>query len=147
MKYISKSLEETKNIAGNVLKTLEKKERATVIALEGDLGAGKTAFSQAVGEILGVKETMQSPTYVIEKIYEINFKDFKHLIHIDAYRLEEDKELLHLGWEEIVSEPENLILIEWPERVSKIIPQDSIKINFEFIDETTREISTDLILS
>lgn len=140
MKYISNNLEETKKFAESVLNALEKQPTGTVIALQGDLGAGKTAFSQAVGEILGVKEVMQSPTFVIEKIYEINFKGFTHLIHIDAYRLEKKEELLHLGWEEITNRPENLIFIEWPERVEEIIPESALRINFKFIDETTREI-------
>jgi tRNA threonylcarbamoyladenosine biosynthesis protein TsaE len=140
MKVLSKSLNETKDLAREFLETLEKKETGTVVALQGDLGAGKTAFSQAVGEALGVRETMQSPTFVIEKIYEINFKGFTHLIHIDAYRLERKEELLHLGWEEICNRSENLILIEWPERVGEIIPPSAHKINFRFVDETSREI-------
>ena len=141
MKYLSESLEETRKIAEQLLDTLEKGDVGTVVALQGDLGAGKTAFSQAIGEILGVRETMQSPTFVIEKIYEINFKGFTHLIHIDAYRLDRKEELLHLGWEEIINRPENLVLIEWPERVGDIVPERAHMIHFKFIDETTREIN------
>lgn len=140
MKHLSESLEETKEIAKDVLSNINKGNGGTVIALQGDLGAGKTTFSQAVGEILGVRDVMQSPTFVIEKIYEINFQGFTHLIHIDAYRLDKKEELLHLGWEEIIARPENLILIEWPERVQEIIPERAIKIYFKFINETTREI-------
>lgn len=111
-----------------------------VVALQGDLGAGKTAFAQEIGKILGVVDQMQSPTFVIEKIYAINFKGFKRLIHIDAYRLEKDSELLHLGWEEITKEPENLIFLEWPENVSGVIPADAKRVLFKFVDETTRAI-------
>ena len=100
-----------------------------VVALQGDLGAGKTTFAQAVGLELGVNESMQSPTFVIEKIYEIDWNGFKNLIHIDAYRLEKDEELLHLGWQEIISEPENFILIEWPENVAGIIPENAKRIS------------------
>ena len=141
MKYISKNLGETAKIAEDFLNTISPSNKACVIALQGDLGAGKTAFSKAVGEILGVTENVTSPTFVIEKIYPINWKGFKNLIHIDAYRIEKDSELLHLGWEEIVQEAENLVLIEWPENVSGIIPEDAKRINFKFIDEDTREIS------
>jgi len=63
------------------------------------------------------------------------------LIHIDAYRLEKDEELLHLGWQEIISEPENFILIEWPENVAGIIPENAKRISLKFVDENTREIS------
>lgn len=140
MRHLSKSLEETDKIARDFLETLEPKSQATIVALEGDLGAGKTAFAQAVGKVLGVVENMHSPTFVIEKIYAINFKNFKRLIHIDAYRLEKEQELLHLGWEEIIKEPENLILVEWPENVVGIIPAEAKRIFFKFIDASSREI-------
>lgn len=116
-------------------------ERATVVALHGELGAGKTTFTQEVGRILGVGENMHSPTFVIMKIYEIDWKGFKNLIHVDAYRIEKESELLHLGWQEMVSEPENLIFIEWPENVPNLIPQEAKRINFKHVDEQTREIS------
>ncbi|MEK7177004.1 MAG: tRNA (adenosine(37)-N6)-threonylcarbamoyltransferase complex ATPase subunit type 1 TsaE [Patescibacteria group bacterium] len=141
MHHFSKSLPETRNIAKDFLDTIEYGKNATVVALEGDLGAGKTAFTQEVGKVLGITENMQSPTFVIEKIYAINFKNFKRLIHIDAYRLEKESELLHLGWEEIIKEPENLIFIEWPENVAKIIPKNTRKISFKFVDDKTREIN------
>ena len=139
MRHISKSLEETREVAEGVVRDLDLGEEATVIALRGNLGSGKTAFSQAVGSVLGINE-MSSPTFVIEKIYPIDYRGFKHLIHIDAYRLEKHAELLHLGWAEICREKENLILIEWPDRVSEIIPENAKRINFKFVDETTREI-------
>ena len=152
MRHLSKSPKETSKIAEDFLDTLEPKDRATVVALEGELGAGKTAFAQEVGKFLGVIDIMQSPTFVIEKIYSIDWKGFKNLIHIDAYRLEKparpddsghsggESELLHLGWEEIIKEPENLILIEWPENVQGVIPADAKRIYFKFINEQTREI-------
>lgn len=141
MKYLSKSPKETSKIANSFLNTLKSTSRATVVALQGDLGAGKTAFAQEVGKILGVTENMHSPTFVIEKIYEIDFKHFKRLIHVDAYRLEKESELLHLGWEDLIKEPENLVLIEWPENVAGIIPDSAKRISFKFIDNKTREIS------
>lgn len=140
MKVVSKSLEETKKAAEMFVEMLEPRDHAVVVRLEGDLGAGKTAFSQAIGEVLGVSDIMHSPTFVIEKIYPINYRGFTRLIHIDAYRLDKESELLHLGWEEITKEKENLILIEWPERVPGIIPLDALRISFVFVDEETREI-------
>ncbi len=112
--------------------------KATVIALQGDLGAGKTTFAQAFGKIMGVTENMPSPTFVIMKSYDIDpaktgqvGRGFKKLIHIDAYRLEKEEELLHLGWDELIQNPENIILIEWPERVEKLIPKDAKRIHFK----------------
>ena len=140
MKYISKSLGDTRRLADEFLNPLRPREKATVVALEGDLGTGKTTFTQAVGELIGVEDRMQSPTFIIEKIYKIDWRGFENLIHIDAYRIEEEKELLHLGWAELVAEKENLIFIEWPENVLGILPKDAKKINFKFIDENSREI-------
>jgi tRNA threonylcarbamoyladenosine biosynthesis protein TsaE len=141
MKIISKSLEDTLKAARSFVEKLELGNEATVVALSGDLGSGKTTFSQAVGDVLGVSETMQSPTFVIEKVYPINYHGFKNLIHIDAYRLESELELSHLGWEEMIKEPENLILVEWPEKVSGIIPSAARRIYFEHLGGTSRGIT------
>ncbi len=141
MKAVSTSIEGTHSIAQTFINKIKQGDEAVMVALQGDLGSGKTSFTQEVGKILGVEENMHSPTFVIMKIYKINYSGFKNLIHIDAYRLEKDSELLHLGWEEITKEPENLIFIEWPERVSGIIPSSTRHIQFKFIDESTREIS------
>jgi len=140
MSFTSKTLKETEAIARDFLETLAPSPIATVVALEGDLGAGKTAFTKAVGEILGVEENMHSPTFVIMKVYGIDFKGFRKLIHIDAYRIEKESELLHLGWEEMIKERENLIFIEWPSNVPNLIPAEARKISLKFIDEGTREI-------
>lgn len=140
MKYVSKGPEDTRKAAQDLLSTLKKGDKATVVALQGDLGSGKTNLTQVVGSLLGIEDNMQSPTFVIEKIYEINWNGFEKLIHIDAYRLEKEEELLHLGWEEIINEPENLIFIEWPENVKNIIPEFAKKVFLKFVDENTREI-------
>ncbi|OHA92329.1 MAG: tRNA (adenosine(37)-N6)-threonylcarbamoyltransferase complex ATPase subunit type 1 TsaE [Candidatus Zambryskibacteria bacterium RIFCSPLOWO2_02_FULL_51_21] len=105
--------------------------KATVVALQGELGSGKTTFAQAFGKVMGVREFMPSPTFVIMKVYDIDFHGFKKLIHIDAYRLEKEEELLNLGWAKIAEEPENLILIEWPENVEGLIPKDAKRIQFK----------------
>ena len=141
MAHTSQNLEETRKIAKDFSDTLKAKDSAVVVALQGDLGAGKTTFAQQVGEILGIKENMNSPTFVIEKVYDIDWRSFKKFIHVDAYRLDKDSELLHLGWEEIIKEPKNLIFIEWPENVANIIPEGAKRIFFKFINDTTREIT------
>lgn len=115
--------------------------QATVVALSGDLGAGKTTYTQALARYFGVEEQVSSPTFVIEKIYTIDRGPFKRLIHIDAYRLKGAHELEALGWAEIVHDRENLILIEWPERVAELIPASAHHIALQFTDENTREIS------
>ena len=141
MKYIVNSGEETKNIAEEFVSSLSPKEdSATVVGLYGDLGAGKTHFTQTVAKLLGIEENIVSPTFVIEKIYELKDKNFSHLVHIDAYRLESSSELLNLGWQKIISDPKNLILIEWPERVEDIMPKHTKVMIKHLENENSREI-------
>lgn len=136
---ITHSLEETQNLAKDWLNSLPIiSDEATIVGLYGNLGSGKTAFTQCVGRELGIKEVMTSPTFVIEKFYETSHPHFKRLIHIDAYRLDSGKELEILNFEELVSNPNNLIVIEWPENVKEILPENHIKIYCEFIDENSR---------
>ena len=145
MKYLSKSLEETEKIAEDFLNSLAKPQSeeasALVVGLFGDLGSGKTTFTQALGKHLGVKEIMTSPTFVIEKRYDLDNKfGFKKLIHIDAYRLDSGKEILDLDFKGDLNNKNNLILIEWPERVEGVLPANLVKINLKFVSENEREI-------
>ena len=117
-------------------------DRATIVGLYGDLGAGKTAFVQAAAKALGVSETINSPTFLIQKRYMIQDSGFKNLIHIDAYRLNNADELRNLGFADLLADPENLILIEWADRVSDILPRDHAKLFFEFIDGTRCSITS-----
>lgn len=141
MNFISKNLEDTQKFASDFIQNLTPKTNsATVVGLYGNLGAGKTTLTQSIARVLGISETVTSPTFVIEKIYELMDKKFTHLIHIDAYRLEKSEELLRLGWQDIISDPNNLILIEWPEKVLEIMPEH-IKISLKTLEnETSREI-------
>ncbi len=97
---------------------------------------------QECAAALGVQETVSSPTFVIEKIYDLEGQKFERLIHIDAYRLKGAHELTALGWDEIASDPGNLILLEWPERVPEIIPTTALRIRFD-IAEDARIITID----
>jgi len=149
MEYLSKNSTETAEIAANFAKVLITKpgfgNQAMIFGLYGELGSGKTTFMKYLAENFGVKETIQSPTFVIEKIYNItNNEIFKKLIHIDAYRIENDQEMINLGWNEIIADPKNLICLEWPEKISKIMPAH-IKIFFEHGDnENERKIKIEL---
>jgi len=148
--FISKNLQDTERFAQSFLEKLEPQATiATLVALHGDLGSGKTTFTQAVAKLLGVTETVTSPTFVIEKIYKLsenknNKNNFSHLIHIDAYRLESGSEMLSLGWKELISNPQNLIFLEWPEKIADILPENRVKLSFRFVDENTREIVSEI---
>lgn len=137
MDFLSKNTEETKNVAINFVKILaniQNNHKATVLGLYGDLGGGKTTFMKYFAETLGIKDTIQSPTFVIMKFFNITEKikneKFSKLVHIDAYRIENESEMLNFGWEEIINNPKNLVCIEWPEKIKNIMPPH-IKIYFE----------------
>lgn len=137
---ITHSLKETQELAKEWLASLTPKaDEATIVGLYGNLGSGKTTFTQAVAKEMGIKEVITSPTFVIEKLYETNHAKFARLIHIDAYRLESGRELQVLDFEQLVDNPNNLILIEWPENVKEILPENHLKIFCEFVDKDSRE--------
>ncbi len=97
-------------------------EGATVLALTGDLGAGKTTLAQAIARELGVQAPVQSPTFVISKYYDTADGRFDRLVHVDAYRIEEESELAPLRWDELLRLPRTLIVVEWPERIKGALP-------------------------
>lgn len=145
MKLPSVSLAEMEKLAGKfAARLVPKKDGATVVMLSGDLGAGKTAFAKALARAYGIEEDVTSPTFVIERVYVPGSGPFKRFIHIDAYRLKGAHDLEALGWKELLLEPSNLILLEWPEKVAGAIPADSVRISLEFLDENTRAITHDL---
>lgn len=112
---------------------------ASTLALYGDLGAGKTTFTQTLGEILGVGEDITSPTFVIMKRYQTTNDTFRSLIHIDAYRLENPDELLVLGFKDWLNEEQTLIVIEWADKVESILPPAAAKLQFT-LDNNERKL-------
>ena len=144
-KVQSKDIEDTKAFAEFFVDFIEKEPEstgATIVSLCGDLGSGKTAFTKIFARILGVTDIVTSPTFILERIYKLPpGKKFRHLIHIDAYRLDSTKELQHLGFEDLVKDYSNLIIIEWPERVKELIPSTAYTITFTHTIPGEREIT------
>lgn len=114
---------------------------AIIITLAGDLGSGKTTLTQKIGQQLGIKNKIISPTFVIMKKYPLKNKKFKELIHIDTYRLEKKEDIVRLGWNEIISNSDNLVIVEWPELIKELIPKNAIEIKLIHLDEKTRGIT------
>jgi len=135
--YITKSTKKTQDIAKQLAKKILKKKSAVVIGLTGELGGGKTAFIQGLAKGLGVKKKILSPTFVIYKKFKMKDKNF---YHFDCYRIQGARDLLKLGFAEIISNPQNIIAIEWADKVKEILPLETIWINFKFIDDKTRQI-------
>jgi len=149
--YLTTNPRQTKKLgeglAKEILKTAPKK--AVVLGLTGILGGGKTTFLQGFAKGLGVKGKILSPTFVIMKKFKIPKKKTTHyplltthwLYHIDCYRIEKAKELLDLGFREIISNSKNIVAIEWAERIKKVMPKNTIWVQFEFRDENQRKIT------
>lgn len=115
--------------------------QATVIALSGNLGAGKTTLVQALGAHLGVVETITSPTFVVMKRYDTTDELFTTLVHIDAYRIEDAQEMEVIGLQNILNQPGTLICIEWPEKIPTLIPPTAVTVLLATVDPVTRTIS------
>jgi len=144
------SAKETQKLAGEILAGLIKKfpqNRALVVALWGDLGSGKTTFTQGIAKALGVKKRVASPTFVLMHKFKISSKKFQvssfkfqNLYHFDCYRLNKPEEILELGWGEILDNPKNIVIVEWPEKIKKFLPKETHFLKFKFIKENQREI-------
>jgi tRNA threonylcarbamoyladenosine biosynthesis protein TsaE len=134
-RFISKSAEETQNLAKKI--AIQNKWR--VYGLVGDLGSGKTTFTQAFLGALGVKGKTTSPTFVIIKSYKLKAPrsyaaeqaSYKFAYHIDCYRLRDSKELLGLDFKEILKNKNNIILIEWADKIKNLLPKKTKWIYFE----------------
>ena len=153
---ITKNPDETKEFARVLLREWleinKNKNSNWLVCLYGDLGGGKTTFVQGLAEELGIKETVNSPTFLIMKKYNSSGRrtnicspllaDNKKytLYHFDCYRISDYKEILDLGWEEIINGENNIVVIEWPEEVEEILPKMRLNLKFEFVDENTRKI-------
>ncbi len=153
---ILKSQKETKKLAERIVKEILKENWTAVILLQGNLGAGKTFLAGEILKLLKAEGPFTSPTFVIMKEYVLPRssriekrkilekgakieKLFEKVYHFDCYRIKKEKEILDLGWREILTNKNNLILVEWPEKIEKILPSWWIKIYLKIIDENIRE--------
>jgi tRNA threonylcarbamoyladenosine biosynthesis protein TsaE len=130
-------------IAEAVIAHIDKKSNkagATIVTLSGELGAGKTTLTQAIAREFGIKETITSPTFVLMKSYDLKARKWKHMHHIDAYRLDTPEHINALKWNELIANPDNIIFLEWPEQIEGLVPEGAISIKLSHKDETKREI-------
>ena len=138
MEYITKNAEETYRLGEEIGSSLKGGE---VFALSGDLGAGKTTFIQGVAKGLGIESRIVSPTFILMRKYSgrLNF------YHLDVYRLEEkiNEQVRDLGITDIWEEKDNVVAIEWAEKIKGILPEKTRFVTFENIDEDKRRIIID----
>lgn len=138
MEIITKSEKETFDFAKKFAENLKGGE---VIGLIGDLGAGKTVFTKGLAAGLGVKDNVNSPTFVLMKVYDIKKRtsQIKKLVHLDAYRIKPSAKIANIGLEDYMDE-KNVIVVEWPENIRiktnqiiiiKAVNNDQRKINIK----------------
>ncbi len=135
--YLTNSSIQTQKLAKVLAKEIlksPKRKKAVVLALVGNLGSGKTTFIQGFAKGLGIKEKINSPTFVI-------MKRFVNFYHFDCYRTGSSKEILDLGFKKIIADPKNIVAVEWADQIKKIMPKDCLRLKFKFIDQKTREIN------
>ncbi len=116
---------ETRKLAAGFAKRLKGGE---ILALSGPLGSGKTAFVKGLARALGVKRRILSPTFIIMAKYALPKN--RIFYHFDLYRLKHKKEILELGFREILNNQKHIVIIEWPEQTKKILPKRALRLRF-----------------
>lgn len=160
----TKSAEETQQFANNLAQKLH---GGDVLLLYGNLGAGKTTFVQGLANGLGIERRIISPTFIILRTYEIpslssraqprdlsqvkeisrsinrprnDSLEVKNFYHVDLYRLQSEREIEDIGLPSFMGDKENIVVIEWPERLGSLIPKNAWKLFFENEGEDKRKI-------
>lgn len=131
--FFIKNEKETRKIAKILAQEILKSKKGIIIGLEGELGSGKTTFIKAFAKGLGIKRRLTSPTFVLMKKY-------KNFYHFDCYRIKDYKDILELDFKEIISNPKNIIVIEWAEKIKKILPKHTIWLKFNIVSEKERRV-------
>jgi tRNA threonylcarbamoyladenosine biosynthesis protein TsaE len=137
----SRSISKTHKLATEVLKNLAD---VNVLCLYGELGAGKTTFVQGLAQALGVKHRIISPTFILIREYGLNFQtdllSLKKLIHLDFYRIDSAKDIKSFSLKELIIDKNNLVVIEWADKIKTLLPEKRIDINFEHSGKNKRKI-------
>ncbi|MCL5435387.1 MAG: tRNA (adenosine(37)-N6)-threonylcarbamoyltransferase complex ATPase subunit type 1 TsaE [Patescibacteria group bacterium] len=145
--FVTNSFEETQSLGKELASMLK---GGKIIALYGNLGAGKTTFVQGLAMGLGIKKRIISPTFIMVRAYEINNQKSiiknqelrqKTFYHIDLYRTETADDIRGLGIDEIIGNNNNIVVIEWAEKIKDFLPKERIDIYFEYLGENRRRIT------
>ena len=148
--FTTKNFTQTQNLGKKFVNNLKS---GAILALYGNLGSGKTTFVQGFAKGLGIKQKIISPTFIIIRKYNIpkssillapqslgDVGNLKSFYHIDLYRIENEKDVKDLGLEEILNDKSNIVAIEWPEKIEKILPNKRINLYFEYLKDDSRRI-------
>jgi len=143
--FVTNKFEETQKLSEDFAKKLG---NYNIIALYGDLGSGKTTFVQGLAKGLGITRRIISPTFIILRSYKLksqipNLKSqkVKFFYHVDLYRIKDENDIEGLGIDEIIRNKENIVVIEWAEKISNILPPNRWDIKFEHLKDDKRKIT------
>jgi tRNA threonylcarbamoyladenosine biosynthesis protein TsaE len=134
-KIVTKSFEETQGFGESFAKEVK---GGDVLALYGDLGSGKTTFVQGLAKGLGIEKQIISPTFIIMRTYAFGEKT---LYHVDLYRIEKEEDVEGIGLLELMKDPNNVVVIEWPEKIENLLPANRTDLIFTYKQDDIREIT------
>lgn len=131
MEYVARTLEDTESFSIQLIEKIKeevkrKNGNSIFLTFSGDLGSGKTTLTKYIAKHLGAEDVVTSPTFILRNDYKLKDDIFKKLIHIDAYRFEEESEGKILELDDLAKKENALIILEWPERVTNLLPKDRI---------------------
>jgi len=132
--FVLKNIDELPDVVKQILPAILKSK---IVILTGDLGAGKTTLVKEVCQQLGVYDLVSSPTFSIINEYD---HDGVKVFHMDLYRIEDEEELLNLGFEDYLYSG-NLVFIEWPQIADRLLPSETIGIHIEIFDNSSRRLN------
>lgn len=133
------SLENMSDVARIILERVVQ-EKAHVIALSGQLGSGKTTLVSELAKHIGVAESIISPTFIIYRVYDIDWNGFSRFVHIDAYRLEGERDARVIRLHELFDDTTALVCIEWPEQIGNVLPKNALQVTLTYVHEGARSI-------
>lgn len=136
-KTITHSAVQTKKLAKILANKLSGGE---TIALIGDLGSGKTTFTQGLADGLGIKEKITSPSFVLMRVHPTKSGRVRQLCHLDLYRLGRINDIKEIGFEDYLTDQKTVTIIEWAERMGELSPKQKIEVKFTNLSQNQRKI-------
>jgi tRNA threonylcarbamoyladenosine biosynthesis protein TsaE len=133
LEFFSRSPEQTRRVGMRLGRRLR---LGDVVCLQGDLGAGKTTFVQGLAQGWGSLDSVSSPTFILVNMYRR--ADASQLFHLDAYRIDSIPEAEELDLEAMLAQ--GPLVIEWPERIGKLIPPQRLWVTFDYMSDEHRQM-------
>ena len=139
MRYQTASAAQTIALGKKLAKTFRDGE---VIALFGELGAGKTTLVKGIAAGLGIRKVITSPTFLLMRVYPARHKKIQTLVHLDCYRIKNATEISALGLAEYLGRDDAVVVIEWPERIKKLLPRRRLEIRLQLSQQSKKHLIT-----